>query len=78
MNCEYSTKSKEYHKAYYKRYRDMLMYRRLQAKERKLTEDVIAWKIMMESNPYAFYPFYESSSVLTIPDISSCEICSNV
>jgi hypothetical protein len=54
------------------------MYRRLQAKERKLTEDVIAWKIMQENNPYAFYPFYEPSTELTIPDISSGEICSNV
>jgi hypothetical protein len=77
MNSKYSTKSKEYHKEYYNRYKDMLMYRRAQAKERKLTEDVIAWKIMMESNPHAFYPFYEPSGVLTIPDISSCDSFSN-
>jgi hypothetical protein len=57
MSSKYSTTSKEYHKEYYKKYRDTLKYRRDCAKNCKLSEDVIAWKVAMLGNPNCFYPF---------------------
>jgi hypothetical protein len=51
----------------------MMLYRRIQAKECKLTEDVLAWKVNMLNNPHAFFPFYQPPKTgITSPDISSC------
>jgi hypothetical protein len=67
------TTSKEYHREYYKKYKDMILYRRTQAKECKLTEDVLAWKANMLNNPHAFFPFYQPPKTgIKSPDISSC------
>ena len=53
---------KEYHRLYYKKNRDLIRLKRLQAKETLVTEDVKAWKERMLNNPYALYPFYDPSS----------------
>jgi hypothetical protein len=53
---------KAYHKEYYKKNRDLIKLKRLQAKEIIITEDVKAWKISMLNNPWALYPFYDPSS----------------
>lgn len=57
MSSKYSTTSKAYHKEYYQKYKDTLKYRRELIKICKVSEDVIAWKVAMLSNPYCFYPF---------------------
>jgi hypothetical protein len=57
MSSKYPTTSKEYHKEYYKKYKDMLKYKRDLNKTCKVSEDVISWKVMMENNPNCFYPF---------------------
>jgi len=56
------TDQKEYHKLYYRKNRDLIRLKRLQAKETIITEDVKAWKERMLNNPYALYPFYDPSS----------------
>jgi len=53
---------KEYHRQYYKKNRDLIKLKRLQAKETILTEDVKVWKERMLNNPWALYPFYDPSS----------------
>jgi hypothetical protein len=53
---------KAYHKEYYKKNRDLIKLKRLQAKEIIITEDVKAWKEQMLNNPWALYPFYDPSS----------------
>jgi len=57
MSSKYPTTSKEYHKEYYKKYKDMLKYKRELNKTCKVSEDVVSWKMMMENNPNCFYPF---------------------
>jgi len=72
MNSKYSTTHKEYHKDYYKRYKATLKYRRELAKNSKVTEDIIAWKLMMENNPNCFYPFANPLDISANPlDISA-------
>lgn len=56
------TDQKEYHKLYYRKNKDLIRLKRLQAKETILTEDVKAWKERMLNNPWALYPFYDPSS----------------
>jgi hypothetical protein len=56
------TDQREYHKLYYKKNRDLIRLKRLQAKETIITEDVKAWKERMLNDPYALYPFYEPNS----------------
>ena len=53
---------KEYHRLYYKKNRELIRLKRLQAKETIVTEDVKAWKERMLNNPWALYPFYDPSS----------------
>jgi len=72
MSSKYSTTSKEYHKEYYKRFRDTLKYRRELAKNCKLTVDVVNWKIMMENNPNCFYPFANPLDISGTSAPSSC------
>ena len=57
MSSKYSTTSKDYHRDYYRKYKDTLKYRRDCVKSSKVSEDIIAWKKMMEANPNCFYPF---------------------
>jgi hypothetical protein len=57
MSSKYSTTSKDYHRDYYLKYKDTLKYRRDCVKISKVSEDIIAWKTMMEANPNCFYPF---------------------
>lgn len=65
MSSKYSTTSKEYHKEYYKKYKDMLKYNRDLNKTCKVSEDVVAWKVMMENNPNCFYPFAKPLDIST-------------
>jgi hypothetical protein len=53
---------KAYHKEYYKKNRDLIRLKRLQAKETILTEDVKKWKEDKLKDPWALYPFYDPSS----------------
>jgi hypothetical protein len=70
---------KAYHKEYYKKNKELIRNKRLQAKETIISEDVKAWKERMLSNPYALYPFYDPSSSIrygeepdtSIPDTSN-------
>jgi len=74
MSSKYPTTSKEYHKEYYKKYKDMLKYKRDLNKTCKVSEDVMSWKVMMENNPNCFYPFAKplDISATSIKSTSSC------
>lgn len=76
MSSKYPTTSKEYHKEYYKKYKDMLKYKRDLAKNCKVSEDVVSWKVMMENNPNCFYPFANplDISATSIDSSSSCSL----
>jgi|694.fasta_scaffold14676_14 hypothetical protein len=71
MSSKYPTTSKEYHKEYYKKYKDMLKYKRDCAKNCKVSEDVVSWKAMMEANPNCFYPFANPLDISTNSPSSS-------
>ena len=79
MSSKYPTTSKEYHKEYYKRYKDVLKCKREFNKTCKITEDVIAWKVMMEGNPNCFYPFAKplDTSTNSTPSSSPTEVIKN-
>jgi superfamily II RNA helicase len=53
---------KEYHRQYYKKNRDLIKMKRLQAKQTILTEDVKKWKEEKLKDPWALYPFYDPNS----------------
>jgi len=53
---------KEYHRQYYKKNRDLIKMKRLQAKQTILTEDVKKWKEEKLKDPWALYPFYDPDS----------------
>jgi hypothetical protein len=72
MSSKYSTNSKEYHKEYYKKHRIMLKYKRDLNKPTNVSEDVVAWKVMMQANPNCFYPFAKSFDCSTNSLSSSC------
>ena len=74
---------KEYHRQYYKKNRDLIKMKRLQAKQTILTEDVKKWKEEKLKDPWALYPFYDPSSSVrygedepdtSIPDTSNVGI----
>jgi len=71
MSSKYPTTSKEYHKEYYKKYKDMLKYKRELNKTCKVSEDVVSWKVMMENNPNCFYPFAKPLDISTNSPSSS-------
>jgi hypothetical protein len=65
---------KEYHRQYYKKNRDLIKMKRLQAKQTILTEDVKKWKEEKLKDPWALYPFYDPSSSIRYgeePDTST-------
>jgi hypothetical protein len=74
MSSKYPTNSKAYHKEYYKKHRIMLKYKRDLNKTCKVSEDVVAWKVMMEKNPNCFYPFANPLDIsgASIDSTSSC------
>jgi hypothetical protein len=76
MSSKYPTTSKEYHKEYYKKYKDMLKYKRELNKTCKVSEDVVSWKMMMEANPNCFYPFANPLDISTnsTPSSSPTEV----
>lgn len=79
MSSKYPTTSKEYHKEYYKKYKDMLKYKRELNKTCKVSEDVVSWKVMMEANPNCFYPFAKpldisATSTNSTPSSSPTEV----
>jgi hypothetical protein len=53
---------KEYHRQYYKKNKELIRNKRLQAKETILTEDVKKWKEEKLKDPFALYPFYDPNS----------------
>ena len=65
---------KEYHRQYYKKNRELIRLKRLQAKETIVTEDVKAWKERMLNNPWALYPFYDPSSSIRYGEESATSI----
>ena len=71
MSSKYSTTSKDYHRDYYRKYKDTLKYRRDCVKNSKVSEDIIAWKTMMEGNPNCFYPFANPLDISTTSTPSS-------
>lgn len=71
MSSKYPTTSKEYHKEYYKKYKDALKYKRELNKTCKVSEDVVSWKMMMENNPNCFYPFAKPLDISTNSPSSS-------
>lgn len=79
------TDNREYHKLYYKKNKELIRNKRLQAKEIIIIEDVSTWKERMLNNPYALYPFYDPSSSIrygeesdtSIPDTSNVGIPSS-
>lgn len=76
MSSKYPTTSKEYHKEYYKKYKDALKYKRELNKTCKVSEDVVTWKVMMKANPNCFYPFAKplDTSTTSIPSSSPTEV----
>lgn len=65
MSSKYSTTSKDYHRDYYRKYKDTLKYRRDCVKNSKVSEDIIAWKVAMLNNPNCFYPFANPLDIST-------------
>ena len=77
------TDQREYHRLYYKKNRELIRLKRLQAKQTILTEDVKKWKEDKLNDPYALYPFYDPNSTKrygedeSIPDTSNVGIPSS-
>jgi hypothetical protein len=56
------TTPRDYHKAYYKRNKELIRAKRLLTEKNIVTEDVKQWKINKMNDPWAFNPFYDPNA----------------